>query len=195
MPQLSFDKHSTAVIIADFYKEQMTNLPHARDRKVLEKALSIQAAARSQGMFILYTATVFREGYPEISPHNKAGAARKASGQPAVSDPLKILHPDLAPQPGEPIIEKHRTSGFSGTDLEIILRANGINTLVLMGFSTSGVTLSMVKHAADADYEIVVVEDCCAEFEPDIHDFLMERIFPRLATIASSAEVLKAIEG
>ena len=153
MPQLTFDKHRTAVIIADFYREQMTNLPHARDRKVLEKALSIQAAARREGLLILYTATVFREGYPEISPHNKVGAARKASGQPAVSDPLEILHPDLAPQPGEPIIEKHRTSGFSGTDLEMILRANGIETLVLMGFSTSGVTLSMVKHAVDADYE------------------------------------------
>ena len=195
MAELTIDKKKTAVMFADFYNQQLSDTPHAVDRKVLEKALRIQEAARKADMLITYTATVFREGYPEISPRNKQFNPRKAAGQAAISDPLELIHRDLAPRSNEPVIGKHRVSGFFQTDLDMILRANGIEKLVLMGFTTGGVTLSMVREGADADYELVVVEDCCADFEPDVHTFLMERIIPRQATIASSDEVIKAITG
>ena len=195
MAELSLAKKKTAVIIADFYTESMNTRPHARDRKVVDKARRIQESARREGMLVCYTATVFRDGYPEISPHNETFAARKASGQTAVSDAASLIHPDVAPWPGEPVVGKHRVSGFFQTDLDMILRANGIETLVLMGSATSGVTLSMVRYGSDADYKLVVVEDCCADPEPDVHNFLMERIFPSQATIASSEDVIKAIAG
>src|SRR5260370_22115041 len=58
---------------------------------------------------------------------------------------------------------------FVGTDLETLLRANGIDTLVLAGVHTSGVVLSAVRHAGDLDYRLVVVRDCCADPDAEVH--------------------------
>ena len=67
------------------------------------------------------------------------------------------IHPAAAAREGEPIVVKHRISPFLGTDLETLLRANGIDTLVLAGVHTSGVVLSTVRHAGDLDYRLIVV--------------------------------------
>ena len=193
MAELILDKGKTALMIADFYADAMTNTPHARDRGVVAKTRVLQEAARGAGIMVVYTATVFRDGYPEISPRNKTFSERKASGQPAVSDPVSLIHPDVAPRPGEAVVSKHRVNAFFQTDLDILLRANGIETLVILGYAASGVVLSTVRYGADSDYQLVVVEDCCADREAQVHDFLIERIFPRQATIASSAGVIQAL--
>lgn len=80
-----------------------------------------------------------------------------------------------------------------GTALDLILRANTIDTLIILGYATSGVVLSTVRYAADLDYRLVVVEDCCADQDPDVHDFLTRRIFPRQAEVVTSADVIHAL--
>ena len=193
MAELILDKGKTALMIADFYADAMTNTPHAHERGVVERTRELQEAARRAGIMVVYTATVFRDGYPEISPRNKTFSERKASGQPAVSDPVSLIHPDVAPRRGEAVVGKHRVNAFFQTDLDVLLRANGIEALVILGYATSGVVLSTVRYGADSDYQLVVVEDCCADGSGEVHEFLMERIFPRQATIASAAEVIRAI--
>jgi nicotinamidase-related amidase len=84
-------------------------------------------------------------------------------------------------------------SAFAGTDLDMILRANGIETLVLAGIATSGVVLSTLRHAADADYKVVVAEDCCADRDPEVHRVLTEKVFPRQATIVKVEAVVGAL--
>ena len=93
----------------------------------------------------------------------------------------------------EPIITKHRVNAFYGTDLDMMLRAQGRDTLILMGHATSGVILSTVRYAADADYRLIVVEDGCADRDPQVHDLLMEKIFPRQATVAVAQDVVRAL--
>ncbi len=75
----------------------------------------------------------------------------------------------------------------------MILRANGIEALVLAGIATSGVVLSTVRHAADADYRIVVVEDCCADRDPEVHRVLVETVFVRQTTVVKTEEVVRAL--
>jgi nicotinamidase-related amidase len=87
------------------------------------------------------------------------------------------------------VVTKHRVSAFAGTDLEMVLRAGGTETLVLAGLATSGVVLSTLRHAADADYRIVVVEDCCADRDPEVHRVLMEKVFPRQATVVRAEAI------
>ena len=53
--------------------------------------------------------------------------------------------------------------------------------------------LSTVRAAADLDYRLVVVEDCCADQDADVHDFLTQRIFPRQAEVVTSSEVIQAL--
>src|SRR6185295_5047088 len=89
------------------------------------------------------------------------------------------IHPSVAPQEGDVVITKSRVNAFAGTDLELVLRANDIDTLVLFGIATSGVVLATTLAAADADYRLFVVKDCCADLDETIHACLMEKIFPR----------------
>jgi isochorismate hydrolase len=99
----------------------------------------------------------------------------------------------VAPLAEEIVVTKHRVSAFAGTDLDLMLRANGIETLILTGIVTSGVVLSTLRHAADADYRLLVVGDCCSDRDEETHRVLLEKVFPRQATITTAAGLTQAI--
>lgn len=193
MADFSIDRSSTALLIADFYADAMGNLPHAVERGVVTRTAGLQAAARAAGLMVCYCATVFRAGYPEISARNKTFSARKASGQPAIFDPVALIHPDVRPQDGEVVVGKHRVNALFGTGLDVALTGNNIDTIILLGYATSGVVLSTTRYAADRDYRLYVVADCCADSEPDVHDFLISRILNRQADIVTADEAIAAI--
>ena len=195
MADIELDRSKTALLIADFYAEMMGSLPHAVDRKVVDKTRSLQRAARDAGILVCYSATVFRPGYLEISDRNKTFSQRKQSGQEAVSDPVQLIHHSVKPNPDEVVVGKHRVNALFGTDLDMVLRSNGIENLVILGYATSGVVLSTVRYAADLDYRLFVVEDCCSDQDAEVHDFLTQRIFPRQADVVSSNEIIDALKG
>jgi nicotinamidase-related amidase len=194
MATVSLNRQHTALLIADFYAAMMSTIPHAVDRQVVEKTQRLQSAAREAGLFMCYCATVFRPGYVEISERNKTFRERKHSGQPAVSDPVQLIHPAVLPAAGEVVVGKHRVNALYGTALDPILRANNIDTLILLGYATSGVVLSTTRYAADLDYRLVIVEDCCADQDPEVHNFLTQRVFPRQADVVSAADVIEALK-
>jgi len=191
---LALDRQHTALLIADFYAAFMGTIPHAVDRQVVENTQRLQRTARDAGLFVCYCATVFRPGYVEISERNKTFRERKHSGQPAVADPLQLIHPAIQPAAGEVVVGKHRVNALYGTGLDLILRANNIDSLIILGYATSGVVLSTVRYAADSDYRLVVVEDCCADQDSEVHNFLTQRIFPRQAEVVSAEEVIQALK-
>ena len=193
MAGLVFDKARTALLIADFYAAMMDTIPHAVGREVVGKTVALQRAARDAGVMVCYCATVFRPGYPEIGGRNKTFGQRKASGLPAVLDPLAVIHPAVAPAEGEVVVGKHRVNALYGTGLEVALRANDVHSLIILGYATSGVVLSTVRYASDLDYNLFVVEDCCSDGDAEVHDFLTGRIFPRQAGVVQSADVIAAL--
>ncbi len=193
MADIAFYKNHTALLIADFYTNPMGKLPHAVSRKCVEKTAALREAARAAGMLICYSATVFRSGYPEVSERNKSFSERKRTGGPAIADPLKVIHPQMQPAEGEPVVAKHRVNAMFGTDLQMILGAHNVDTLILLGFATSGVVLSTTRYAADAEYRLFIVEDCCADTDPAVHDFLCTKVFPRQADVVQSADLIKAL--
>lgn len=78
--------------------------------------------------------------------------------------------PEVAPLPGEPVVTKHRSSAFRGTDLDLILRGNGIETVVVIGEQTPGCIEATYRDAAYHDYYNVLVEDCVAAFDKEQHE-------------------------
>ena len=70
----------------------------------------------------------------------------------------------------------------------MLLRANEIETLVLFGIATSGVVLSTLLQASDADYRLVVLADCCADRDKELHRTLLERFFPTRADVITSED-------
>ncbi|MGI9659468.1 MAG: cysteine hydrolase family protein [Gaiellaceae bacterium] len=78
--------------------------------------------------------------------------------------------PEVAPLAGEPVVTKHRSSGFRNTDLDLILRSNGIETVVVIGEQTPGCIEATYRDAAYHDYYNVLIEDCVAAFDHEQHE-------------------------
>ncbi len=190
--RLSLNPKSTALLVMDF--QMMIVNGYAADQEaLLARAAKLIAAARRADAMVLYVVVGFRAGHPEISPRNLAFSAAKASGRFAAGDADAAIHPAVAPRDGEVVVTKHRVGAFMGTDLDMILRANFIDTLLLAGIATSGVVLSTLRHGADADYRVVVVEDCCSDADEEVHRVLMRKVFPRQAAVAAADDVIAAL--
>ncbi len=160
----------------------------------LTRAANVLKHARATGMIVIHVQVGFRPGLPEVSSRNILFGAVKSSAQhqKLFQEPLGAIPAVIAPKEGEIVITKHRVSAFTGTDLAMILRANDIDTLVLYGIATSGVVLSTLVEAADQDFRLVVVEDCCADLDPTIHDCLISKFFPSRAAVLSAREFADA---
>jgi nicotinamidase-related amidase len=92
---------------------------------------------------------------------------------------------EVKPAPGDVLIPKHRWSSFLHTDLEFHLRVRDIDTIVIAGGSTDVGVAATVFAARDLDFGVVVVRDACYAMRGPNHDFLMDRIFPRMSRVMS----------
>jgi nicotinamidase-related amidase len=189
---LSIDRRTSALLVMDFQTLIVDNYAVGA-AALLDRTAKLIAVARTAGMRVIYVVVGFRSGYPEVSDRNATFNGLKASGAFAAGVENTRIHPAVAPLAEEIVVTKHRVSAFAGTDLDLMLRANGIGTLMLTGIITSGVVLSTLNHAADADYRLLVVRDCCSDGDKEAHRVLLEKVFPRQATITTAAELAQAI--
>jgi nicotinamidase-related amidase len=144
-------------------------------------------------MTVFHVQVGFRPGLPEVSPRNALFAAIRTSPerQKLFQGDAGKIHPAVAPVGEDIVITKHRISAFTGTDLDMILRAQEIDTLVMFGIATSGVVLSTLLDAVDADYRVLIVQDCCADRDADVHAVLVEKFFPQRGTALTAKEFLE----
>jgi nicotinamidase-related amidase len=191
---LHIEPRRTAVLCMDFQVGIVQSSAGPDADGLLERTAALLDAARAAKARVGYVKVGFRPGYPEVSPNNLAFSTIRSSGRFEGDTPGGEIHARVAPREGDFFVTKHRYGAFPGTDLDMILRANDVDTLVLAGISTSGVVLSTVRHAADADYRIVVVADCCADPDAEVHRVLMEKVFPRQARLVNSAEVIAVFQ-
>jgi nicotinamidase-related amidase len=80
------------------------------------------------------------------------------------------LIPELTARDGDLIVKKYRSSGFWGTNLDMLLRSNGIKSVVVAGCTTEGCVESTARDAMFNDYYVVIPEDCVASDDPAQHD-------------------------
>ncbi|MEU8289535.1 cysteine hydrolase [Streptomyces pseudogriseolus] len=103
------------------------------------------------------------------------------------------IHDEVAPQQGDVVVTKRRGSAFSGSDLDLVLRARDIDSLVLTGIATSAVVLSTLWHAVDLDFGLTVLADACLDTDPEVHRMLTEKLFPQWADVVTVEDWLKAV--
>jgi nicotinamidase-related amidase len=175
-------KNQVTLVVMDIQRAALAYT--GEDPALLSRLSNVLAAARKAGIRVIHVAVRFREGYPEISSHNRLFSRGLAAGFLPSTD--MDIHPAVAAQPGEVIVTKLRASAFSGSDLEVILRSQTISHLVLCGIATSGVVLSTVLEAADKDYDLTVLSDCCADADEEVQRVLMTKIFPRYAEVITA---------
>jgi nicotinamidase-related amidase len=175
-----------AAIVSIYAKEQPDFLTRVAD---------VLSAARQRAIPVIHVQVGFRAGLPEVNERNALFGAIKTNPQwqQMFQGPAGAIHAKVAPIDDEVIITKHRVNAFHGTDLEMILRAKGIDTLILLGIATSGVVLSTLLDASDADYRLLVVKDCCVDTDLEVHTCLIEKLFPRRAIVLSAADLRDAL--
>lgn len=186
---------SHSAVLSMHYQAGIVSI-YAKDQpELLERAASVLREARSSGLAVIHVRIGFRPGLPEVSARNVLLSAIKGSVQhrQLFEGAAGAIHSAVTPEGDDITVTNHRVSAFAGTDLEMILRAKDIETLVLLGIATSGVVLSTLLDASDADYRLIVVKDCCADLDAEVHDCLVNKIFPRQATVLSAGELLEAL--
>ncbi|WP_410673747.1 cysteine hydrolase family protein [Amycolatopsis sp. cmx-4-68] len=144
--------------------------------------------ARAAGVPVIHVVLGLRPGHPELSPRNRAVSAAARAGLFTEGEPGTEIHPDVAPQPGDVVVTKRRGSAFSGSDLDVVLRAFDVDRLVLAGIATSGVVLHTLCQANDLDYGLTVLADACADLDPEVHRVLIGKLFPQWADVLTVEE-------
>lgn len=190
---LTISSDKTALLIMDYQIGIVARIPNGSEA-ALRQAAAVLTAARHSGIPVIHVQVGFRRGYPEVSKRNQNFSAMTQTGRFVIlDDPDAAIHAAVAPTHDDVIVVKKRISAFAGSDLEMILRAREIETLIIFGISTSGVVLSTVRQAADMDYRMIIVKDCCLDRDDEVHRVLTEKIFPPYATVLTSAEILPAL--
>ena len=146
-------------------------------RAAVEPCRAVLAAAREAGITVIHT----REGHrPDLSdaprlkvergdPALRIGAAGPMGRILVRGEPGHDIIPELYPVPGEPVIDKPGKGAFCQTDLELILRNRGIETLLVCGVTTEVCVNTTVREANDRGFRCIVLSDCCASYFPEFH--------------------------
>lgn len=178
---------NTALLVMDMQKAILHGLTdYGQITGNVAKAIAL---ARARNIPVIFVTVNFRPGMPEISSNNKLFAASKQrAAQAAPAGGMMDIDDHVAPAAGELVVVKRRVSAFTGSDLEVVLRSLDSKHLVLTGVATSGVVLSTLREAADKDYRITVLADCCTDRDADLHQVLISKVFPVQAEVTTLAE-------
>ena len=159
----------------------------ATKKGVLENTRAVLDRARAAGIRVIHVAHGYRPGHPEVGSGFAIFDQIKASNGMIIGTWGAQFHELVAPVDDEAVVSKSRVSSFFQSDLELLLRLNGIRTVVALGMATNMVVEATVREAADMGFTAIVLEDCCASFDPEEDEFSLKRILPKFARVTNSS--------
>ena len=172
----------------DYQAAIVARVPEADE--LVERARAALDLVRDWGGHVGYVRVAFEDDDFDFPESSRMGMSVRDSGRAFHADsPTTAIDERIAPASGDVVVRKTRVGAFSTTDLHDQLQDLGVDTVVLAGISTSGVVLSTVIEAHDLDYRVLVLADACADTDPEVHTFLLERIFPRRGAVIALAEL------
>lgn len=199
----------TALLIIDMSNDFLKpgfpmELPQGRD--MIPHLNKLAQACRARAVPVIYTTHAHR---PDGSDMGRMGDVfrnvREGRMLRAGTEGVEIF-PDIAPQPGDYLVEKRRYSAFQNTDLELILRNQGIDTLIIGGVATNICCESTAREAFFKDFKIIFLSDGNAAFDlPDkgwgkipkeeVQRYVLTTLAWGFGRVASISEVLAELEG
>jgi nicotinamidase-related amidase len=166
---------------------------------VIERQRALIEAAREAGVLIAFVRATTLPNELSRSPAQILFELRmKESYAHPLDEPFEFCVPGtwghevvdaLGRRPGDFTVDKHRSSAFVGTNLDLVLRSNGIRTVVACGCTTEGCVDSTVRDAGFADYYPVVPRDCVASDNPRLHEAAMVILEAYRAVVCDGAEL------
>jgi ureidoacrylate peracid hydrolase len=168
-------------------------------QELAERLPAFIATARRAGVLVVFVRNVYStERNLYLTDAWLEQAARKQAGGytrfPVCAEGAweGDYYGDVRPQPGDPVVTKHRYNAFHNTDLDTILRANAIRTVVMTGVATDVCVGTTAREAFMRDYYAVMVDDGTATFSPEDHTATLrnfDRYFGEVSTIAEISAI------
>ncbi|MFC7548684.1 cysteine hydrolase family protein [Plantactinospora sp. GCM10030261] len=195
---------TTALLLVDFCNDFVdpagkTAVVGGRDvshaQRVLPAAARLAAAARRAAVPVIHVLHTTLPGGASDSPAWRDARSRAAFsapdicrlgtwGQQAVAA--------LAPEPGDHVVHKYRYGGFTGTNLELVLRSLGRQTVVCCGVSTNVCVDTTVREAFARDFFVTIAADACASWDMDLHAAALATAAKRFAVVADVDDIRAA---
>ncbi|MPT23874.1 MAG: cysteine hydrolase [Starkeya sp.] len=166
---------------------------------------AVLTAARAAGLLVIHT----REGHrPDMmdappakvergSPTTRIGCAGPMGRILIRGEPGHDIIAELAPAPGEPVLDKPGKGAFYQTDLELMLKNRGVDTLLVAGVTTEVCVHTTIREGNDRGYRCVALADCCASYIPEFHRVGLEMIKAQggiFGWVSDSAALLAALD-
>lgn len=190
-----------ALLLLDYQVALCEEGPHLRmpplaaqvaEREVLATATRVLEAARAAGWLVVHVRLAFDPTYTLRTNRLPRFDAYPDQRAMLADSPEAQIVKALTPLDGEPVVDKGCVDPFVGTPLLHVLAAEGVGEVVLGGVATNLVVESAARHASDAGLQVTVVEDMCASFRPDFHEFSVQHMLPLFATVTSADVLLGA---
>jgi biuret amidohydrolase len=191
---LTRDPKRCAVLAMDFQHDILATTSNYREKHLLETVSRVLDAARRAGATVIHVTVSFRDDYADTPPHVPLFQEEKARGVMRAGSPGAEICEELTPQVGDLVVTKHGVDPFNGTPLVNLLRAKGVETLVLMGVWTNFVVEAAARTGADSSYRVVVVTDGCASDTEEHHRLFIDVILPKIGIAATANDIIEALK-
>jgi nicotinamidase-related amidase len=188
----ALDPATTALVVIDMQRDFLEpggfGALLGNDVSLLASALpplrAVLAAAREAGMTIIHTREGHRPDLTDCPPSKRSrGGLETGIGDPGPNGRILVrgeyghdIVDELAPAPGEVVLDKPGKGSFYATDLELILRNRGITSLIVTGVTTEVCVHTTVREANDRGFECLVLADCCGSYFPEFHEVALRMI-------------------
>jgi nicotinamidase-related amidase len=166
---------------------------------VIEPLARLIAGCRERGLPICYARADHRADgadanrtLTDVTPEFEPWPGRQSFRHSHTRDTYGVIR-ELAPEPGDYDVPKHRWNAFHQTHLDLSLRSRGVDSILLVGGSTHVGIASTAFAARDADYQVVVVRDGLTGYEPQ-RTFFADSVFPRMCRVRTTDEALAMMD-
>jgi nicotinamidase-related amidase len=161
---------------------------HTARRHVLDRAAGALEEARKKGVSVIHVGVAFDDDYANRNNRGRGFERFESNRWMLRGSEEAAFNPQVAPVDGEIVIRKGCVNPFIGTNLMEILVRLGAGHLYLGGTATNYVVESTARHAGDTGFAVTVLEDLCASYNQEMHDFAIQNILPMFASIGHSSE-------
>jgi len=135
-------------------------------------------AAREAGMFVVHGRVAFDDGYAYRTNRSASFAQYEDGGILKAGSPEAEIYHEVAPRPGEPVLDRGWVDPFIGSPLAGMLTARAVRAVYLGGVATNFVLESATRHAGGLDFDVRVVDGVCTSFTQELHDVAFGTLIP-----------------